>query len=78
MFEIKLKEESMNSILKWLFIFSLVLCMSVGSVFAEGQQEPGREEGGREFIRFGGGSPGGSWFPTVGGLASILAPILTV
>ena len=54
---------------KGLFVL-LILCAAAGFAFAEGSQEGG---GGREFLRFGGGSPGGSWFTMVGGLSSYLS-----
>lgn len=49
----------------------LILLLGAGFAVAEGSQEDG--SGGRQFIRFGGGSAGGSWFPTVGGLSSYLS-----
>lgn len=47
----------------------VILLMVAGLLFGAGQGEGPR----REFIRFGGGSPGGSWFATVGGFASYLS-----
>lgn len=48
-------------------VLALVMLLSVGLLFGQGEMEQ------RQFVRFGGGSPGGSWFPTVGGLASYLS-----
>ena len=55
---------------KWgkVLIIGLILLLAAGTLFAGG-----KKEGGREFIRFGGGAPGGSWFATVGGFASYLS-----
>ena len=45
----------------FLFIFSLALGAMVGTAEAK-----------REFVRFGGGNPGGSWFTIAGGLSALL------
>jgi len=47
-------------------ILALVLVVGTAMVFAQGQKPK------REFIRFGGGSPGGTWFATVGGFSEFL------
>lgn len=56
-------------ILKKTLILCLVLMMIAAFAFAGGQKEGAK----REFIRFGGGAPGGSWFATVGGFASYIS-----
>ena len=53
--------------LKKICVVLLILVISGGFAFAGGEQEAQR------FVRFGGGSPGGSWFATVGGLSSFLS-----
>ncbi|MFA7672182.1 MAG: TAXI family TRAP transporter solute-binding subunit [Sphaerochaetaceae bacterium] len=51
---------------KKVLILGFILIVATTMVFAQGQTQR------REFIRFGGGSPGGTWFATVGGFATYL------
>ncbi|MCP5515463.1 MAG: TAXI family TRAP transporter solute-binding subunit [Spirochaetales bacterium] len=50
-------------------VLILILLLVSSFAFAGGQKEGAK----REFIRFGGGAPGGSWFATVGGFASYIS-----
>lgn len=51
----------------------LLAVVFVGSAAAEGVSESGKAPARQQFVRFGGGNPGGSWFATVGGFAPFLS-----
>ena len=59
-----------TKVLKRGLMVAVVLLLVAGLGFSAGQ---GEGAAARQFIRFGGGAPGGSWFATVGGFASYIS-----
>ena len=66
------QEEKMKRKILGVLLIVLMFGVTAVSVFSEGSQEDSAR-GRQQFVRFGGGGPGGSWFTIVGGLSSYLS-----